>query len=190
MTWPTNTPPVDLTAYVPPEKPDESSDKWITSFRLYLGDRRLWFLKTPCHPQGHSGLSCASSRHSACVRAGSREGCHRLTPAPPPRRSGRPMHRFFWSAAPRGLPAPRGISWHPSLAATVVYRFKDESFAGRGKPRPRLDDKGKVLVAAEQRQAGRQALFSDARKCLSQQYLQIQGSRFDSPRLHGRTFPA
>ncbi|MHC4697723.1 MAG: hypothetical protein ACYTFA_13380, partial [Planctomycetota bacterium] len=81
----------------------------------------------------------------------------------------------------RGAPAPRGTAWHPSLAATFAHRYKDEPFAGREKSRPRLDDVGEILVAAKQRQGGRQALLIDARKCLSQQYLQIQGSRFDSP---------
>ena len=93
------------------------------------------------------------------------------------------MHACLRSATSRGVLSLRGTFWHHSLGATFAHRVKDESFAGRGKPGPRLDDKGKVLVAAEQHQAGRQAILSDARKCLSQQYLQIQGSRFDSPRL-------
>ncbi len=38
-------------------------------------------------------------------------------------------------------------------------------------------------IAADRRQAGRQATFSEARKRLLQQRFQIQVSRFDSPRL-------
>jgi hypothetical protein len=34
-------------------------------------------------------------------------------------------------------------------AATFAQRFKDKLLAGRGELGPRLDDKGKVLVAAE-----------------------------------------
>ena len=88
------------------------------------------------------------------------------------------------SATSRGVLALRDTSWHPSFTATAIHRVKNEPFAERGKPGPRLDDMSEVLVAADGRQAGRQALLPDARKCLSQQYLQIQGSRFDSPRLH------
>ena len=46
---------------------------------------------------------------------------------------------------------------------------------------PRIDDTGEILVAAEHRQAGRQAILPVARKCLSQHHLQIQVSSFDSP---------
>ncbi len=77
-----------------------------------------------------------------------------------------------------------GTPWHllaSFTAATIAQRFKDDPFAGRGELGPRLNDFGETLVTAEQHQAGRQAVFSDARKCLSPQYLEIWGSRFDSP---------
>lgn len=116
------------------------------------------------------------------LQSGRKKGCHRLTLAPPLERSLGPLHPSCCSATSRGAQASRDISRHPSLPATLTHCVKDEPFAGRGKPGPRLDDVGEILVAAEQHQAGRQALVPDARKRLSQQYLQIQGSGFDSPR--------
>ena len=65
-----------------------------------------------------------------------------------------------------------GTPWHhlaSLIGATFVHCVKDEPFAGRGKPGPRVDNMGEILVAAEQRQAEHQALLPHACKCLSQQ---------------------
>jgi len=86
--------------------------------------------RSPCYPSRYSALSCASSRHSGCVRAGSRKGCHRLTPAPPMRRSGHSRHSLYCSATTRDELALRDIAWHASPGTTSIYRFKDEPFAG------------------------------------------------------------
>ena len=57
------------------------------------------------------------------MRAGPKNGCHRLTPATPPGRTAAQYIRF---SARRHHAAPRGISWHPSLTATVIDRVKNE----------------------------------------------------------------
>lgn len=78
-----------------------------------------------------------------------------------------------------------GPPWHLLASLTGVtfaYGVKDKPFAGRGKPGPRRNDVGEILVAAERHQAVRQAILSEARKCLSKLYFQSQVSRFDSPR--------